>query len=319
MPLVRLLLPAVLATVAIATSVGPAAALTTTYPHQSQGNRGTNVRAIQHFLRHHGDPSVPVDGWFGWPTTEALKAFQRAHGLQPTGTTNGQTWIALRVPVGPGATGEAVLALQEELNAKRRAGLDVTGTVDGATVSAIKAFQKHARLRVTGGANPETWRALLAHLELPVWGSVLCDYGVGNGPANWGTSATIGQIRNAASRVVHVGHGRIAIGDIGYEHGGDIAQHQTHEHGMDVDIRPMRKAEDQCRWGVNWRWSSYDRAATRDLIKAIRAAAPGHVKLIYFNDPVLVREGLVTRYLGHDDHLHVRYCERSHPVAMYTC
>ncbi len=42
-------------------------------------------------------------------------------------------------------------------------------------------------------------------------------------------------------------------------------------------------------------------------------AAPGHVKLIYFNDPVLIKEGLTTHYLGHDDHLHVRYCEAAHP------
>ena len=34
------------------------------------------------------------------------------------------------------------------------------------------------------------------------------------------------------------------------------------------------------------------------------------MKLIYFNDPVLISEGLTTWYTGHDDHLHVRYCER---------
>ncbi len=57
-------------------------------------------------------------------------------------------------------------------------------------------------------------------------------------------------------------------------------------------MRPIRDNENQCTWGTNWRFASYDRAATRALIKAIRAAAPGHVKLIYFNDPVLIREGL---------------------------
>ena len=51
----------------------------------------------------------------------------------------------------------------------------------------------------------------------------------------------------------------------------------------------------------------------------IRAAAPGHVKLIYFNDPVLIREGLTTWFSGHDDHLHIRYCEPSYPIARYRC
>jgi hypothetical protein len=43
------------------------------------------------------------------------------------------------------------------------------------------------------------------------------------------------------------------------------------------------------------------------------------VKLIYFNDPVLIREGLTRYYAGHDDHVHVRYCERVYPLAAYDC
>ena len=81
----------------------------------------------------------------------------------------------------------------------------------------------------------------------------------------------------------------------------------------------MRKGKDQCRWGGNYRAATYDRAATRALVVAIRATAPGHVKLIYFNDPVLIREGLTRRLAGHDDHLHVRYCEKTHPLKRYDC
>ena len=43
------------------------------------------------------------------------------------------------------------------------------------------------------------------------------------------------------------------------------------------------------------------------------------MKLIYFNDPVLIKEGLTTRFAGHDDHLHVRYCEKTHPLKKYDC
>ena len=45
-------------------------------------------------------------------------------------------------------------------------------------------------------------------------------------------------------------------------------------------------------WGGNYRMAVYDRSATRAFIRAVRAAAPGHMKVIYFNDPVLIREGL---------------------------
>ena len=43
------------------------------------------------------------------------------------------------------------------------------------------------------------------------------------------------------------------------------------------------------------------------------------MKLIYFNDPVLIKEGLVRPYSGHDDHLHIRYCEKIHFSAAYDC
>ena len=114
---------------------------------------------------------------------------------------------------------------------------------------------------------------------------------------------------------VDAGHGRVSVGDVSFEHGGNIPLHQTHEVGLDVDVRPIRKADNQCTWGTNWRFTTYDRTATRALIKTIRAAAPGHVKLIYFNDPVLIREGLTTHFAGHDDHLHIRYCENALPVV----
>ncbi len=86
-----------------------------------------------------------------------------------------------------------------------------------------------------------------------------------------------------------------------------------------MDIRPIRKAGNQCSFGTNWRLSSYSRTLTRALIKDIRAAAPGHVKLIYFNDPVLIREGLTVHFPGHDDHLHIRYCEHAYPLKTYRC
>ena len=72
-------------------------------------------------------------------------------------------------------------------------------------------------------------------------------------------------------------------------------------------------------YASNYKVASYDRTATRALIKAIRATAPGHVKLIYFNDPVLIKEGLVRPYAGHDDHLHIRYCEKVHFDPAYDC
>jgi peptidoglycan hydrolase-like protein with peptidoglycan-binding domain len=320
MPL-RIRLALIVLSVAILSLAGAgiAAAGMPNYPHQSVGGRGSDVRAIQGFLRHHGATDLVISGIFDAPTVAAVKAFQTARGLPVTGMVDGATWSRFLVSLGSGASGEAVAVLQRQLNEKRGAGLTVDGTLGTTTVSAVRTFQRHAGRPVTGVVDAATWRYLISHFERPSFGRWLCDYQVGNGLADWGTGAAISQIEGAAVPVVLAGHGKVAIGDIGHEHGGDIAGHESHERGLDVDVRAMRRDENQCRWGGSYRASTYDRAATRALIKAIRAAAPGHIKLIYFNDPVLIREGLSRYHVGHDDHVHVRYCERVYPIAAYDC
>jgi peptidoglycan hydrolase-like protein with peptidoglycan-binding domain len=315
----RRLVPLAFAVLLLAATAPSVAAFTARFPTQSLGNRGSDVRAVQGFLIAHGYPAT-VDGVFGTATRDGVQWFQTAQGLPVNGVVGETTWAKLIVSLGPGSSGEAVRVLQRQLNEKRHAGLTVSGVYGTATRNAVIAFQRHMSMTPQGVVGPITWRLLLWHYELPTFNaSTLCDYSVGNGPANWGTGAAIGQLEAAAAIFAKTVRGRVAVGDISHEHGGNIALHQTHEVGLDVDVRLIRDARNQCTWGTNWRLASYDRAATRVLINAIRATAPGHVKLIYFNDPVLIREGLTTWFSGHDDHLHIRYCERSYPIAMYRC
>ena len=314
----RRLVPLAFAVLLLAATAPGAAAAGPAFPNQSLGNRGADVRAVQGLLRAHGIPSL-IDGLFGEATVAEVSSFQAANGLTANGIVGTTTWEKLIVGLRPGSTGEAVKVVQRQLNAKRRADLAVDGVYGSAVRKAVIAFQKHIGMTQHGNVGPVTWRRILAHYDYPSFKTALCDYSVGNGTANWGTSAAIGQIESAATAFLGRKQGRVSIGDVGREHGGNIALHQSHEVGLDVDVRPIRDNENQCAWGTNWRVASYDRSATRALIKAIRAAAPGHVKLIYFNDPVLIREGLTRWYSGHDDHLHVRYCEKSYPIAAYRC
>jgi peptidoglycan hydrolase-like protein with peptidoglycan-binding domain len=295
-----------------------AAAFTATFPIQSFGDRGADVRAAQGLLLAHG-LGGSIDGTFGIATQEAVKWFQATHGLTATGIVGAPTWSRLIVPLGTGSNGEAVKVVQRLLNEKRSAGLAVTGSYGTATRDAVATFQRHMGMTATGSVGSAMWRTLLWHYDYPSFGATLCDYSVGNGRANWGTGSAIGLLETAAAAFVMTGHGRVAVGDISLEHGGNIPLHATHEVGLDVDVRLIRIAGNQCTWGTNWRRSGYSRTATRALIKTIRAVAPRHVKLIYFNDPVLIREGLTTWHFGHDDHIHIRYCEPTYPVARYRC
>jgi Putative peptidoglycan binding domain/Penicillin-insensitive murein endopeptidase len=317
----RRLLPIVFATLLLAATAPGASAVTSTFPTQSLGDRGADVRAIQGLLKNHGFP-VPIDGIFGQTTVDQVKAFQAAKGLLVSGIVWPSVWAKLTVTIWQGWTGETVRVVQRLLNEKRFARIDVTGYFGVATVAAVKTFQRHMGVAATGQVGPTTWRLLVWHYDYPAFtATTLCDYtDEGNGKAgNWGTGSAIGLVEAAAVGFAKSVRGRIAIGDLSLEHGGNIAGHATHEVGLDVDIRLIRVARNQCSFGTNWRAPSYDRAATRILIKAIRAAAPGHIKLIYFNDPVLINEGLTTWFTNHDDHLHVRYCEVSHADARYRC
>jgi peptidoglycan hydrolase-like protein with peptidoglycan-binding domain len=278
------------------------------------------VTALQHLLRAEGH-RITVDGVFGRSTQAAVASFQEASGLAVTGAVDGATWQELVPTIRDGSTGEAVTALQKLLNGKRKAGLVLNESFDAATRKAVRVFQDHMGLRVTGEVGTATWRNLLWHFVKPRFSQPgLCNYNGGNAGADWGSASAVGMLEAAAALFNRRTGGKIAIGDISWEHGGDIRLHATHEHGLDVDIALVRKDRNQCRRpGIDYKARQYDRAATRQLIRAIYDAAPQQVKLIYFNDPVLIGEGLVQRYRLHADHIHVRYCEVGHELKRYRC
>jgi peptidoglycan hydrolase-like protein with peptidoglycan-binding domain len=280
-----------------------------TYPLTSNGNRGTDVVALQHLLAAHGHP-VTADGVFGSGTRSAVVAFQQSKGLTADGVVGPATWAALAITVRQGDSGPAVKALQSQLNAKRGAGLSVDGAFGAGTQTALRTFQSHAGIGVDGVAGPTTWKNLLWHYENINFGpGTMCAKSPdGNVNAHWATAGAVAQLEAAAATFAGTGNGPLPVGDASFEHGGDIPGHASHEVGMDIDVWPIRTDSAQCTAGrITWQSGTYDRAATRRLVQEIRAKAPGHVALIFFNDPQLISEGLTTSYPNHDNHLHIRY------------
>ena len=100
----------------------------------------------------------------------------------------------------------------------------------------------------------------------------------------------------------------ITVNDASRPHGGDTLAHKGHETGLMADLRvpTIGGGTGPNRWNVEGSSASnatYDRSATRVILQALRKQPLFAVA--YFNDPILVAEGLCRSMTGHDNHLHI--------------
>lgn len=138
-----------------------------------RGARGAAVEDVQKRLLKLGYDlgRAGVDGVFQGATLEAIKAFQRAHGLVEDGVVGPKTWAALvdatftlgdrilylRYPYLHGAD---VVTLQSALNVLGFPCGEVDGIFGPCTERAVREFQFNTGLPVDGVAGDETFRAL---------------------------------------------------------------------------------------------------------------------------------------------------------------
>jgi peptidoglycan hydrolase-like protein with peptidoglycan-binding domain len=134
----------------------------------SLGDRGPEVRNLQNLLLAAGF-DVKVDGSFGPKTLDAVRAFQKAAGLNADGIVGDETLAALRnkktdprpggqLPRGTLSVGDSsapVKKLQEQLNVLGH-GLVVDGVFGRGVLAAVMAFQAGQGLEVDGIAGEAT-------------------------------------------------------------------------------------------------------------------------------------------------------------------
>jgi peptidoglycan hydrolase-like protein with peptidoglycan-binding domain len=131
------------------------------WPSLRRGDRAERVRAMQYMLRSQGS-TIAADGDFGDATDAAVRSFQGSVHADVDGIAGPQTWNQLHRQLSRGASGDAVKAVQNQLNA---AGVPV-GTVDGLfgpmTESGVRTFQSRYGLPVDGVVDPRTLARLVA-------------------------------------------------------------------------------------------------------------------------------------------------------------
>jgi len=128
------------------------------WPTTRRGQTGVNVYTVQHFLTAYGYGTT-IDGIFGSATETRVKQFQSARGITATGVVDARTWPVLVFTVRRGNSGNAVAALQRQLN-KYGYKLIVGGYFGEATELAVRDFQRKNGLVVDGIVGQNTWRTL---------------------------------------------------------------------------------------------------------------------------------------------------------------
>ena len=91
------------------------------------------------------------------------------------------------IPIGPGAPGDGVFAVQRLLREKVAAAVPTDGVYEAATAAAVRAFQAPGTGPDRVGQRGHVAGARLALRAARFSPSGLCDYSSGNGAANWGT------------------------------------------------------------------------------------------------------------------------------------
>ena len=184
------------------------------------GMTGNGVSDLQARLKALGYYQGQVDGSFGQNTLAAVLAFQKAQGLSADGIAGQATLSRLSAAAGSaqtaaggaqtaqgsyrtlrsGASGQDVTALQQALR-NLSYSVEVTGTYDTQTRSAVRAFQKRNGLSVDGVAGQKTQARLYTAGALPAAQDTAAKESTSSGSASSGSASSSGSGSSAVGTV----------------------------------------------------------------------------------------------------------------------
>lgn len=210
-----------------------------------------------------------------------------------------------------GDRGSLVAIIQEKI------GVKADGIFGSGTESALRFYQAEKGLRADGIAGTGTFLAMgIPHFskyikngtdknvswELPVSGKGFRTYNRESRGDQFGTKEVIEKCIEIAEKW-NCMHPEVDIqfGDISYLYGGRTPDHSTHRTGKDVDIRPIRK--DGKYLPVEYTHAEYSRDLSREFLLLVKP----YVRGVYFNDPVLIKEGLCSYSRNHNNHFHLMF------------
>ena len=117
----------------------------------------------------------------------------------------------------------------------------------------------------------------------------------------YGTSWLIEVVQEAGRNFAFNDVTSIGLNDASTPEGGKNSDHQTHQTGLNLDIRLPHKNHEI--GGISYKDSEYNREVMRSILEVFWDTE--QVKSILFNDPQLIDEGLCVFSSGHDHHAHL--------------
>lgn len=258
------------------------------------GMTGDDVKELQKKL------GVKADGIFGPKTEDALIKYQNKNGLTPDGKAGDKTKGDMGLPQDKSSSPKS----PSTTPAKPGSSSQTPGTPTQkppVTQPQPGNQNKDSKDPAGKGSSKESTKGFE---QLPSSGTGYEERD-GNENHSWGTPDTVNSLENLGEKWAEDNDVLLQYSDISKKDGGYLSPHASHQKGIDIDIRPVRNDGKEGTTSIND--STYSRDKTRELINDILAT--GDVKIIYFNDPVLIEEfkPKVKKWDGHEDHLHVRY------------
>ncbi|MFD5316416.1 peptidoglycan-binding protein [Streptomyces sp. NPDC127098] len=146
------------------------------------GDESEQVRELQARLAALGHFLAQPTGYYGDVTLGAVSEYQRAEGLDVSGTVFASTWAALTEATGApsqdelyppqqilgyGDNSDQVRELQARLKQAGHFEENPTGYYGDVTTAAVRAFQEAAGIEATGTVFEPTWEALTSQTRAP--------------------------------------------------------------------------------------------------------------------------------------------------------
>ena len=188
-------------------------------------------------------------------------------------------------------------------------------------VTAVIAFQRHIGMTPHGNVGPVTWRKLLWHYDYPSFRTASVrlqrrqrqgELGDGRGdrPAR-GRGGGLPQDRARPGRRSATSAASTAGTSRGHADATRSGSTSTSDRSATT-----RTSARGARTGASRRTTGAPRGRS-----SRRSGPPRRATSSSSTSTTRSSSGRASRrwYTGHDDHLHVRYCEKSYPIAAYRC